>query len=347
MFKKNYLKVLGVLALLTLFAGGYFYINLFKTNVPAHLEEKYIKIPTGSNFEDLVNQLNQEGFILDEDNFRWWANRLEFTKVRSGRFEITPGISSYQLVKYLQRGEQAAVRLVLSNERFDTDIAAKAARTIEADSLSLITLLRDTAYLDSIGYDFENLLTIFIPNTYEFFWNTTPRGLVQRMIKEHDKFWTDERKDKATALGLTPEEVYTLASIVEWETNKKDEKPIIAGVYLNRLNSNEPLGADPTVQYALMQSDGGPMRRLYNRDYRFPHAYNTYIHTGLPPGPIGMATIVTIDAVLNAEKHNYMFFCSKPDDSGYHVFAESYEAHLVNARLYSEYLERLTRNRSL
>lgn len=347
MFKNNYFRIASVVAILSLALGGYAYLKIFKTNVPKTLESSYIKIHTGTDLEGLADQLSNEGFILDKDNFKWWASRLKFSKVRPGRFKITPGISSYQLVKYLQRGEQAAVKIVFSNERFDTDIAEKASKSIESDSLSIISILRDSVYLDSIGYGKTQLLSLFIPNTYEFFWNTSPRGFLQRMIKEHDKFWTDERKDKATALGLTPEEVYTLASIVEWETNKKDEKPRIAGVYLNRLNSNEPLGADPTVQYALMQSDGGPMRRLYNRDYRFQHPYNTYINRGLPPGPIGMATIVTIDAVLNAEKHNYMYFCSKPDDSGYHVFAESYEAHLVNARLYSEYLDKLTRNRSL
>lgn len=347
MFNKLYVKIAGAVVLAVAGVGLYFYQQYFNPNVPQVLSDPFIEIPTGSSFDALTDLLYAEGLILSKKNFIWWSDRLEFSKVRPGRFRITPGSSSYALVKHLQRGEQAPVKVVLSNERFDTDIAAKVARNLESDSLDLISLFRDSVYLDSIGIERKHLLTLLIPNTYEFFWNTSPRGFIQRMIREHDKFWTRERKDKATAQGLTQEEVYTLASIVQWETNKSDEKPRIAGVYLNRLRQNEPLGADPTVQFALMESDGGPMRRLYNRDYQFPHPYNTYINRGLPPGPIGMASISSIDAVLNAEDHRYMFFCSKPDNSGYHVFTETYEAHLVNARLYSEYLERISQNRSL
>jgi UPF0755 protein len=218
------------------------------------------------------------------------------------------------------------------------NVAAKAARFIEPDSLAIVTLLQDEAYLDSIGYSRETLQSIFIPNTYQFFWNTSPRGFVERMLKEHDRFWSkNRRRAKAERLGLTPEEVYTLASIIEKETLNNDEKKRMAGVYLNRLQRGMLLQADPTAVFATRDFDT-PRVLYYHTEFDSP--YNTYRYPGLPPGPIAMASIASIDGVLNAEDHDYIFFCARGDGSGYHNFAETMAGHSRNIRVYQENLRK-------
>lgn len=314
---------------------------LFQPNTPDKLNNEFLYVPTNSTYDDLVKNLSDKGFILDEGSFRQWSEWLTFKKPRAGRFRVKGGWSNYQLIRQLQRGEQSPVNVILHNEKLPGEVAAKVALFIEADSASLMQLFSDSTYLDSIGYTPETLMSIFIPNTYSFFWNTAPRSFMERMLKEHKRFWNDERIQKAKALNLTPEQVYTLASIIDGESTHNDEKPKIAGAYYNRLQQNVKLQADPTVQFALIQTYGGTYRRLLNKDYLFPHPYNTYLHEGLPPGPISMASIADIDAVLNLEHHNYQFFCAKPDQSGYHVFSETYEGHLVNVRLWQKYLNEL------
>jgi UPF0755 protein len=182
--------------------------------------------------------------------------------------------------------------------------------------------------LTELGFTAENLMTIFIPNTYEMYWNTDAKTFLKRMLKEHDAFWDkNNRRAKAQALGLTIEEIYALASIVERETNALPEKPTIAGVYLNRLRINMPLQADPTCVFATRDFETHRVTQFHTT---FDSPYNTYIHTGLPPGPISMAAIPTLDAVLNPEKHKYLYFCAKPDDSGTHAFASTLQGHNVN-----------------
>jgi UPF0755 protein len=333
--KNTLRKVLLTLFVLVLATGGFLAWNFFlKPNVPARLTNEYVHFPTGSTLDDMVRILKEENFIKDEASFRMMAERMSL-KGRAGRFKIKPGMSSFQLARFLRSGEQSAVKLVLVNERLPEHIAGKAARFIEADSLSILSLLNDPVYLDSIGFTPETILSLFIPNTYEFFWNTSPRKFVERMIKEHDKFWqTNGRQAKADALGLTREQVYTVASIVERETNANSEKARIAGVYLNRVALGMPLQADPTLVFASRDWESRDLAKYKTLD----SPYNTYMYPGLPPGPISMASIPSLDAVLNREKHDYVFFCALGDGSGLHSFAVTYDAHLVNVKIYKENL---------
>ncbi len=327
----------GILALLlvALLGGAYFAWKPIKAfwfpAVPNELADPYVCIPTGASFEDVVRILKKGQFIRDEVNFRWLAEEMKYRKdkMRAGRFKIEPGWTNRELIQQLRNGEQAPVRVVLNNERLTEEVAGKAARFIESDSFSLLATFRDKAFLQEIGYNEATLLTAFIPNTYEMYWNTDPKAFVNKMIKEHEAFWTkNERRAKAQALGLTEKEVYTLASIVERETNANIEKPTIAGVYLNRLRIGMKLQADPTSVFATR--DFGT-RRVTEFHTSYDSPYNTYVYKGLPPGPISMASIPSLDAVLNHEKHNYLYFCAKPDDSGTHAFAETFAAHKVNA----------------
>jgi UPF0755 protein len=333
--KNSKLKILLLLGLLAAGVVGYLaWSFVYKPNVPASLSKKHVLIPTGASLDQVVDSLKAGGFLLDEGSFRTMAGRLNY-KGRVGRYEITPGMSSYHLVKHLRSGKQAPVRIVLVNERLPEHIAAKVAKSIEPDSLAIVTLLNDTTYLDSIGLTPATLLSVFIPNTYEVFWNTTPRKFMERMKKEHDRFWEAEgRKAKAAALGLSQEEAYTVASIVERETNDKAEKPRMAGVYLNRVEQGWPLQADPTLVFASRDWEARDLAKYKDLD----SPYNTYKYPGLPPGPISMASIPSLDAVLNREKHNYMFFVAMGDGSGKHMFAESYDAHKVNIEIYKRNL---------
>ncbi len=304
---------------------------IYFDGVPSDLQNKIIQIPTGSNFDRVVQVLTTAGAIENEESFRWLAEKMKYNRpeMRAGRFEIQPGWSNRDLIKHLRGGKQAPVELVLTtNERLLEDVAGKAARFIESDSLTILSTLNNQSYIRSLGYTPENFISIFIPNTYELFWTTTPKQLVERMIKEHKAFWSkNDRLAKAKALNLTPEQVYTLASIVERESNNIAERPTIAGVYLNRLKIGMKLQADPTCVFATRDF---ATTRVTNYHLLYPSPYNTYLNTGLPPGPICIASISAIDAVLNYEKHNYIYFCAKPDNSGTHAFAETYAGHNVN-----------------
>lgn len=333
--KKTLRNLLITSVLLAIVAVGFLVWNFFlKPNVPSPLANPYVNIPTGSTLDDVVRILRDSSQIRDESSFRMMAERAGY-KGRAGRFKIEPGMSSYQLVRLLRSGKQSPVRVVLVNERLPEHIAAKVARFLEPDSLELITLFNDTTYLDSIGYTPQTLLSLFIPNTYEFFWNTSPRKFMERMVREHDSFWSkNNRQAKADSLGLNREQVYTVASIVERETNENVEKARIAGVYLNRLAIGMPLQADPTLVFASRDWESRDLAKYKTLD----SPYNTYLYPGLPPGPISMASIPSLDAVLNREKHDYLFFCAVGDGSGLHSFAVTYEAHLINVRRYKENL---------
>jgi UPF0755 protein len=256
--------------------------------------------------------------------------------MRSGRFEISPGWNTITLIRHLRNGKQSPVDLVINNARLVEEVAGKAARFIEPDSVALVALLTDKAYLKKYNYSKETLMSLFIPNTYEFYWNTTPEQFMERMIKEHDDFWNKKgRLKKAKALNMTPEAVYTLASIVEKETQQNSEKERMAGVYLNRLEQGILLQADPTAVFATRDFD---TKRVLNYHINFDSPYNTYKYAGLPPGPISMASIPSIDAVLNAEQHDYIFFCAKGDGSGLHNFAKNLAAHNRNVQIYKKNL---------
>jgi len=335
--------IIGVLLLLLLIAG---YIGLnkynavFTPNVPDTLSSDILEIPTGSDYLTVKGLLVKNGMLIDTTDFDWLAERMKYrkTSMRSGRFKIQPGWSNRELIGHLRNGKQAPVNVVLNNERLLEEVAGKVARFIEADSLSLISLFNDRKQLDKLGVDRANLMTLFIPNTYEFFWNQSATDFLARMKKEHEKFWSkNNRKSKATAQDMSPSEVYTLASIVERESLRDDERPRIAGVYLNRLEKGILLQADPTVVFATGQFD---LRRVLHKHLAYDSPYNTYMYAGLPPGPISMASISSIDAVLNPEEHQYIFFVAKGDGSGAHSFAKTMAGHSQNIRVYKKNLRR-------
>lgn len=343
--KKNlYTRMIVGGVLLALLAVGIAflleYAHYFKKNVPDSLPDRYVHIPTGATFGQVVHILYEGGFIRDTSSFIRTARKMHYARprMRAGRFEIQPGWRNYELVRHLRGGKQAPVHVVLTNERLLEDVAAKVARFIEPDSAALMAAFTNDSLLASLGVTRETLMTLFIPNTYEFFWNTSPEGFLERMKKEHDRFWKkNDRLAKAEKLGLTPAEVYTLASIVEKETLRNDEKPRIAGVYLNRLRRGMLLQADPTVVFATRDFD---TPRVLERHLKFDSPYNTYMYPGLPPGPIAMASISSIDAVLDAEQHDYIFFCARGDGSGYHEFARTLAGHNRNVARYRQNLRK-------
>ncbi len=328
-----------IAAMFAVAAAWFLYKNYIDVKaVPDQVDDPFVYIPTGSTFDEVVELLKKKDFIQYESSFRQLAGYMEYQQpdMRGGRFKVKPGWTNLQLIRHLRGGEQAPVNVILTNERLLENVAAKTARFLEPDSIDFLTQFTNTDYLGEIGYSKETLMTLFIPNTYQFFWNSSPRQFLERMIREHDAFWSREnRREKAKAAGLTPKEVYTLASIVEKETLRSDEKKRMAGVYLNRLKKNMLLQADPTLVFATRDFE---TTQVLNRHIEFDSPYNTYKYTGLPPGPISMASISSIDAVLNAEDHDYLYFCAKGDGTGYHSFAKTLAQHNQNKLVYKRNL---------
>jgi len=300
--------------------------------------ERYLLIPTGSSFDQVVSRLEDEGYLKDKDSFIWVARRMKYDRrVKPGRYRIRKGMSNRQLVSLLRSGQQTPVRLTFNNIRTSSELARLVGQKLEADSTELAGLFTNNEFLAPYGLSVETALCILIPNTYEFNWNTSARQFFKRMAGEHQKFWTKSRREKATEAGLSPHEVTIMASIVEKETQRIDERPLIAGVYMNRLKDDWKLEADPTLVYA---SGDFSIRRVLNEHKKIESPYNTYLHKGLPPGPICIPSISSIDAVLDYEKHGYYYFCAREDFSGYHSFAKTYEDHLLNARRFQKELNR-------
>lgn len=307
-------------------------------NVPSGLDSYEFYVSTGSSSRDVYVKLTEEGWLINDNSFQWVARAMHYDKekVPPGKYLLEPGMSNRTLVSKLRAGKQTPVNITFNNVRYVEELAGKIADYIEEDSIHIVELLQDQAFCQQRGLDTNTIMSLFIPNTYEFYWNTSAIQLVRRMEKEHARFWaTDNRLEKAQALGLEPHEVFTLASIVEKETLYNSEKPRVAGVYLNRLKKGMKLQADPTVVYAVGDFE---IRRVLKKHLRIKSPYNTYIHEGLPPGPICMPDIETIDAVLNAEDHEYLYFCAKPETNGKHAFAKTHRGHIKNARAYRNWL---------
>jgi UPF0755 protein len=332
MIKKILLLVAVAGALLIGFA---YYSISASPAVPNDLDGPVtIEIPTGSNYEEVLEILAAAGIEPDRKLLDPLAERMAWKRpqMRSGRYTLEPGMSYLSMIRKLRNGSQEPVQVVLTTEREPMNVAAKVARFLEPDSLAFVRLFQNGGFLDSIGYAPETLQTLFIPNTYELYWNSTPRDFVARMIKEHDRFWNaNDRLARARALNLSPAEVYTLASIVEKESLRADERPTIAGLYLNRIRRGMRLEADPTAVFATREFTVG---RVLNRHVQFDSPYNTYKNAGLPPGPITMASVGSIDAVLNEDRSEYIFMCAKGDGSGYHNFAKTIAGHSRNIAVY-------------
>jgi len=335
--KFTILLVLGILTVFILAFGYWLYKTVMSPNVQtAGGKEVVIYIPTGSDFGQVENLLSEASFLINEKSFHWVAQKKDYPEnIRPGRYVVKDGMSNNQLVNMLRGGLQSPVKVTFNNIRDVDMLAGRIATQIEADSASISNLLHNQDYINQLGFNNQTIPALFLPDTYEFYWNTDAEGFVVRMFQEYNKFWTEERKQKAQSKGLTPIQVSTLASIVNKETNMSDEMPRVAGVYLNRLKNNWLLQADPTLVFAW---DDYSIRRVLDRHKEIESPYNTYKYIGLPPGPICIPSIAAIKAVLDAEDHNYFYFCAKEDFSGYHNFAKTLTEHNRNAIKYQQAL---------
>jgi UPF0755 protein len=310
---------------------GIYLKRIYSTNIEKN-EPGYLYIHTGATFTDVFNELERNNFLKDRNSFIWLSGKMNYVnRIKPGRYKITPGMSNKDLIVKLRSGEQEPVDVPIHDVRTIPQLAGLLGRYLELDSIHIVEKLSNEPYLDSIGFNKNTILAMFIPNTYEFYWNISADKFFQRMLKEYNRFWTTTRKEKAKSIGLSQNEVFTLASIVEEETNGISEYPIIAGVYMNRLKRNMPLQADPTVKYA---TGNFAAKRVLKKDTEFDSPYNTYRYKGLPPGPIGMPSIKAIDGVLNYQKHKYLYFCANADFSGFHVFANTLVQHNRNAEAF-------------
>lgn len=339
-FWKFLIWIILIIVLAAAGGGHFLYQIIYKPNVwTPDGENVSVYIPSGSNFDDVKQLLFEKGLIVHRNNFIWWAEKKKYPDlIKPGHYVIRNNMSNDGLIGLLRSGNQVPVKVIFNNIRDIRQLAGRIGQQIEADSLSLVDEFTNSETLNTTGLAPENISVIFIPDTYEFYWNTSATGFVQRMYEEYLAFWNTNRSGKAEQLGMTVEEVVTLASIVEKETNKNDEKPMIAGVYLNRLDKGWRLQADPTLIFAL---DDFSIKRVLNVHKELDSPYNTYKHGGLPPGPICIPSISSIDAVLNSQNDGHLYFCARDDMSGYHVFARSNAQHGRNARKYQKALDNM------
>lgn len=330
---RKFAYVFGVIVLLTLVWIGYRLYNLRVK--PLTEKTAVIRLPRAGNLNHVIDSLHLHGVVTDTSKLRSTMTRYSLG-YRPGQFEIAAGWSAKKLVDHLRAGAQKEARIVLTHGRQLKDVAAKATRFIELDSAQFHSVVLDSMWLDSVGLTHETAMTMFIPNTYNVYWSASGEEVRNRLFKESKRFWNrDGRQEKADSLGLSPMEVYTLASIVESESKHVPEQPTIAGVYLNRLRLGIKLDADPTVIFGI--GDFG-IRRVLFKHLEYDSPYNTYLYAGLPPGPISMASISSIDAVLNPEQHDYLFFVTKGDGTGTHMFAKNMTGHSRNIRTFQQTL---------
>ncbi len=329
---KKLLIALFALALIGGIAAWYFYDQLFGTNVTTS-EDPILYIESDSGYDDLLTKLESK-YIKDIGAFKFTAKRMSFeaSSVKSGRYNLEGLSSNVDLIRHLRSGNQEPVPVVINHLRTLEELSEEITENLELSASDYLAYLKSSEAAELLDESPENLMTRFIPNTYSLYWDVSAKDLTARMLNEHDKFWkSNEREEKLEHIGLTREQAYTLASIVEKESLMSDERPRIAGVYLNRLKKGMLLQADPTVIFAVGDFS---IRRVLHKHLRVDSPYNTYKYQGLPIGPICMPSISSIDAVLNAEDHQYLYFCAKPDFSGYHNFAKTLRQHNNYANAY-------------
>jgi UPF0755 protein len=336
---KKIISIVSVVLISGLMIYGMILLKqIFSANTKFPEQEVYVYVPTDSKYEDVKKILSP--YVENLERFELVASKRGYIEnVIPGRFVIKKGMSSYDLVKTLRFN--SPVKLAFNNQERIENLAGRVGSQIEADSLVLLNTFKDSVFLQENGFNEENILAMFIPNTYEIYWNTPAEKFRDKMIKEYRNFWNEERTAKAKAQGLTPVEATILASIVHKESVKKDERPRIAGVYLNRLKLEMPLQADPTVIFAMKKKANDfnqVIKRVFYNDLTMPHPYNTYMNVGLPPGPIAMPDITALEAVLNPEKNDFIYFCASVDRFGYHEFAATLPEHNVNAKKYSDWI---------
>lgn len=327
-------KILSACAAAVVVLAGLTYWTFFSSFSGG--SDTYIYISKGDTPDSVYAKIERSCDARHMAGLKICASLLNYkAHVHEGRYATGGGVSAFRLVRNLRSGRQAPVKLVIPVVHTMNDIAGRLSTQLDADSAALAKAFHDTALLQSLGADTATVPCLFIPNTYEVYWNITPEKLLRRMKKEHDAYWTAQRKAQAKAAGLTPDEVYTLASIVEQESANEKERPMIAGMYLNRLHQGMKLQADPTVKFALGDF---ALRRILINHLSVNSPYNTYRNEGLPVGPICIPSINAIESVLNYAHHNYIYMCAKEDFSGTHNFAATYEEHQANAKRYAQAL---------
>ncbi len=341
--KKLLLIIIGIVVVAGIGIGGYIYNAVFSINTT---KDGHVYIATGSSFEEVQEAINP--FLSNPKSFERIATRKNYPNViKPGRYKITEGLNNNELVNLLRSGQQEPITVSFNNQDHLKGLAGRIATQIEADSSSLVKAFNDAAFQKQEGFNQQTAIAMYLPNSYEFYWNTSAEKFRDRMLKEYRKFWTDSRIAAAKQQGLTPNEVSTLASIVHKETALNSERPTVAGLYLNRLKDKWPLQADPTIIFALKEQYGENyiVKRVLNKDLLIDSPYNTYKNGGLPPGPIGMADMSAINAVLKPENHNYYYMCASIEQFGAHEFASSLAQHNKNARKYQNWLSKQGVNR--
>ncbi len=337
--RRNFiLTIIAILILSGAIAGYLGYQMIYKPNVWLNGQpSEAFNIKSGSSWQDVKKILYVKGTIINRESFERLAVIMKYPDhIKSGHYILKEGMNNRQIISKLRSKQQDPVKLVFNNIRIKQELAGHIGEQLEFDSVSLIKLLDDADYLKSLGFTTSNIISMFIPNTYEVYWDISPEKFIEKMHKEYQAFWTDKRKERLNEIQLNELQVITLASIVEKESNRNDEKPDIAGVYMNRLHKGWLLQADPTLVYALGDFS---IKRVLNVYKTVDSPYNTYKYTGLPPGPICLPSISSIDAVLNYRQHQYMYFCAREDFSGYHNFAVTMNEHLLNAAKYQQALD--------
>ncbi|MDQ6764370.1 MAG: endolytic transglycosylase MltG [Bacteroidota bacterium] len=306
-------------------------------------ESKFFYVHTGAGYLQVKNDLKRDNIIKGD----FWLDKVAryggYDKnVKPGKYKISEGMSIVSLIRMLRAGRQQPVNLVITKLRTKEDLARKIGNGFETDSISVIKFLNSNDSLLQFDVDTNSMMTMVIPNTYTFRWNTNLEKILKTLYNEDQKFWSTKRLQEAQRIGISPKEVYTLASIVEEETNKQDDKGKIASVYLNRKRKGMRLAADPTIKFAMKNFE---LKRIYTKYLSYPSPYNTYLNAGLPPGPICTPSMKTIDAVLNMPETDYLFFVARSDFSGYSDFATTYQEHLIYAKAYQQALDSLIRSK--
>lgn len=345
MKKKN--KIIGSISLLILvscFSIGYnFYAKIYTKNVIVNTE---IFIPTNATIEELITVISP--YMNSTSSFLWVAKKKNYINhIKAGKYQLSEGMNNNDLVNLLRSGKQIPINLSFNNQHTLESLAGRIAQQIEADSISLLKAIRDTSFLKQHHFSTHTALAMYIPNSYQVYWNTSAEAFRNKMLKEYKKFWNSTRLQKAKEQKLTAIEVSSLAAIVQKETAHIAERPVVAGLYLNRYHNKWSLQADPTVIFALKQKYGEDfeVKRVLNKDLQIDSPYNTYRQRGIPPGPIAMPDISSIEAVLNPKKHNYFYMCASIEELGKHAFAKNISEHNSNARKYQNWLSKQGVNR--
>lgn len=337
-------KILLIISLLGVVAGGVFVYNIyqaiFSPNTAFQDDVVYLTVGSDDTFQDVFRRISP--LVEDPESFAMVAGKKGYpSNLKPGRFLIRKGMNNNEIINSI-RSKNIPLNVSFNNQERLENLAGRIGEQIEADSLELLESFRDTAFLNTNDFNTDTALAMYVPNTYQFFWNTTAEAFRDRMLKEYKRFWNEDRLNKASRLNLDPKEVTALAAIVQKETAKVDERPRVAGVYLNRIRKGMPLQADPTVIYAMKKESGNfdmVIKRVLNKDLETDSPYNTYKRRGIPPGPITMPDISSIDAVLNAEAHNYLYFVADTQNFGYHKFAKTLSQHNRNAREYRQWID--------